>query len=78
MVGYGEIKPEEEYSKSTRQSRDLWNIFKQSFPLKELELNKMEVMIGPDNIPFLCVKIESREHILPALKTFLKKDRWAQ
>lgn len=77
MVGYGEIKPEEEYSNS-KQPGDLWNIFKKSFPLKEAQVHKMEVMTGPDDFPLLCVKIKSREHILPALKTFLKKDRWTQ
>lgn len=79
MVGYGEIKPEEEYGSTKRQPRDLWNVFKEELSLQEEKATEgMEIMTGSNNLPFLCVKIGSREHILPALKTFLKKDRWAQ
>lgn len=79
MVGYGEIKPEEEYGSKPRGPRDLWNVFKENFPLQEEKATEgMEIMTGSNNLPFLCVKIGSREHILPALKIFLKKDRWVQ
>ncbi|MEX2090657.1 MAG: DUF444 family protein [Candidatus Paceibacterota bacterium] len=80
MVGYGEIKPEEGYSSRPRRPNDLWDVFKENFSLKELKLKQsadMEIMVT-DELPLLCVLIESREHILPALKTFLKKDRWAR
>lgn len=78
MVGYGEIKPEEEYGSKSRGPKDLWNVFKENLPLKNEKTDGMEVMIGPSGLPLLCVEIKSRKHILPALKIFLKKDRWAQ
>ena len=73
MVGYGEIRPEENNSLSGK----LWDTFKNSFELKKGRVDNVDTMMGPDSFPFLCVKIGSREDLLPALKTFLKKDRWA-
>lgn len=77
MVGYGEIKPEEEYGSRSRGPKDLWNVLKEHLPLKNDKIDGMEIMTGPNELPLLCVEITSREHILPALKIFLKKDRWA-
>ncbi|HXK40806.1 MAG TPA: DUF444 family protein [Candidatus Paceibacterota bacterium] len=74
MVGYGEIDPDERGS----STHGLWSAFKDGLGLEEKTVNDMDILTGPDTLPFLGVKIEEREDILPALKTFLKKDRWAQ
>ena len=74
MVGYGEIDPDERGS----SAHGLWSAFKDGLGLEEKTVNDMDILTGPDTLPFLGVKIEEREDILPALKTFLKKDRWAQ
>ena len=74
MVGYGEIDPDERGS----STHGLWSAFKDGLGLEEKTVNDMDILVGPDTLPFLGVRIEEREDILPALKTFLKKDRWAQ
>lgn len=74
MVGYGEINPDGDKG----SANNLWGAFKSGLQLEEKTANDMDIMTGPDTLPFLCVRIEEKEDILPALKTFLRKDRWAQ
>jgi len=77
MVGYGEVKASENYQWFTSDS-GLWNTFKGHFGLKEGKENGVPMMVGDTKLPLLCVRIEDRENLLPALKAFLRKDRWAQ
>ncbi len=74
MVGYGAIDPDAKGG----SVNNLWGAFKNGLQLEEKTINDIDILIGPDTLPFLGVKIEEREDVFPALKTFLKKDRWAQ
>lgn len=78
MIGYGEVQPDADpnFFKSSRS--ELWNKFKDNFSLKETQENGLGIAEGEKELPLLCVRLMEREHILPALKAFLKKDRWAQ
>lgn len=78
MIGYGEIKPTDDGPRVLSGQSDLWGAFRDHFPFREEKIEDMDLMVGKGGLPLLCVKIEAREHILPALKAFLKKDRWAQ
>ncbi|MDP3763985.1 MAG: DUF444 family protein [bacterium] len=77
MVGYGEIKPGSQNHGWFQMDSGIWKTFQNHFGLKESDFNGVAMMIGDKNLPLLCVRIEEREHILPSLKIFLKKDRWA-
>jgi len=77
MFGYGEIHAGEGY----RSYGNLLSAFKGTFPLTEQQVPvdgaTMTVSSGAGETPFLGVVIESREQIWPALKEFLKIDRWS-
>ena len=77
MFGYGEIHVDENY----RSYSNLLPAFKETFPLTELQVSvdeaTMTVSSGVGEFPFLGVVIEDRKQIWPALREFLKKDRWA-
>lgn len=77
MFGYGQIQPEEEPNMLSGNDSTLWKKFKNYFHLKE-ETNNISTLEGENKLPFLGVIIESRTDILPALKAFLKKDRWSE
>ncbi len=78
MLGYAEICPGEDLIGGF--SVLLTTIIK-SFHLishKNKENKGLETVSGGKNLPFLGMKIRSKENILPALKEFLKKDRWVE
>ena len=78
MFGYGEIHVEEHY----RTYGNLLPSFKETFPLVESTVSSEGISVGvasgAEDLPFLGVVIEDRKQIWPALREFLKKDRWAQ
>lgn len=78
MIGYGEVQPDADPSLFKSDRSGLWNKFKNYFSLKENQNDGLEIAEGDQELPLLCIRLMKREHILPALKAFLKKDRWAQ
>ena len=78
MFGYGEIHVDEHY----RSYGNLFPTFKESFSLTESNVSSDGITVGVasggDDLPFLGVVIDHRKQIWPALREFLKKDRWAQ
>jgi hypothetical protein len=77
MFGYGEIHVDESY----RSYTNLLPTFKESFPIKEEKISfdedTLDVCSGTGDFPFFGVIIEDRKQIWPALKEFLKKNRWS-
>ncbi len=78
MVGYGEVQPEAEGKWFSSGRSWLWKEFLKKFNLSESKVDGLEIAEGKKDLPFLCIRLTQREHILPALKSFLKKDRWAR
>ena len=78
MFGYGEIHVDEHY----RTYGNLLPSFKETFPLVDSNVTtdgvSVDVASGGEDLPFLGVVIQDRKQIWPALREFLKKDRWAQ
>jgi len=78
MLGYGEIHVDEQY----RSYSNLLPEFRENFPLFDSDVpagsgqSRMKILSGKDRFPFLGVVIEGKHHILPAIKEFLKKERW--
>lgn len=77
MFGYGEIHMNDGY----RPYGNLFPAFKEAFPLTERQVpagdaSVISVAAGTAEFPFLGVVIEDRKHIWPALKEFLREDRW--
>lgn len=79
MVGYGEIKPAEEYGMGAGINSDLMRAFRNAFMVQEVSdtTHGFNFCSGQKE-PFLGVMITRKEHLLLALKEFLKKDRWAE
>ena len=77
MFGYGEIHVDESY----RSYGNLFPAFKEAFPITDQQVpvdeETMSVSAGTVDFPFLGVVIEDKKHIWPALKAFLKQDRWS-
>ncbi len=78
MVGYGEVQPDANPTLFQNNRSGLWDKFKNYFTLKEVRDNGLGLAEGKKELPLLCIRLMEREHILPALKAFLRKDRWAQ
>ncbi len=77
MFGYGEIRVNEYY----RSYGNLLPAFKEAFSLTEHQVpagdaSVVTVAAGTAEFPFLGVVIEDRKHIWPALKEFLREERW--
>lgn len=78
MVGYGEVQPDADPNLFKSGGSELWQKFKDHFSLKETLSKGLGIAEGEKELPLLCVQLTEREHVLPALKAFLKKDRWSQ
>lgn len=81
MFGYAEVQPTEDgqlFEMMVRaQKSTLWEELQQAFALDEYESKQGGMrMMTSGNMPILGVAIETREHLLLALKEFLKRDRW--
>ncbi len=72
MIGYGEV---DDGLINVKSNSILMKTFRNSFELQQITDNDLEMWSGKE-IPFLAMAIRKREHIWPALKQFLKKDRW--
>ena len=77
MIGYGEVQPAEDSSWGNKNST-LWENFEKSFPVQTIDDHGFKTLVGKDDLPLLCASIKEREDIMPALKAFLKKDRWTK
>ncbi|OGD30630.1 hypothetical protein A2833_03445 [Candidatus Azambacteria bacterium RIFCSPHIGHO2_01_FULL_44_55] len=75
MLGYGEIKPAGEYG--FVGTSNLFSALNNNFAVHDIYDNGFRMMSGK-NEPLFGAVIERKEHLLPALKGFLKKDRWAE
>jgi len=75
MFGYGEIRPPNESF-----SPELLNVFKEAFQLTaQEEVKNLTILVSNDEqYPFLGVVLRQKEHIYPALRAFLKRDRWSK
>ena len=75
MLGYGEVEPSEKFDKDYPESV-LMNAIHNFFDVQIISSSEI-VMISGKEIPLLGLVIQTKEQLLPALKQFLKKDRWA-
>ena len=82
MIGYGEVQPDRQsvgfMGTSTERNTVLWNTIKDNLNVQVVDDHGLSLLVGKDDLPFLAVLIEEREDVLPALKAFLKKDRWTK
>ena len=74
MLGYGEIEPSEKYNKNLPDS-GLMSAIKSEFSTQQVSTPEI-TMITLKTDPFLGVVIQTKEQLLPALKEFLRKERW--
>lgn len=74
MFGYGEISP----GANPYSTPELLEAFTKEFDLHKMTGGEeLGVFVSVDeNIPLIGVVIQKKEHILAALKAFLKRDRW--
>ena len=76
MFGYCEVRPGEE--RDGKQSALLKN-FRELLDLEEGKESGLEVFVSKDaTVPFFGLQLRDKSDILPAIKTFLKQDRWVQ
>jgi len=77
MFGYGEIRVGEHWRLFPSISdSQLFTAFSRAFSVEKTEEEGVRVLTG-SNDPLLGVVVTRKEHIFPAIKQFLKKDRWA-
>lgn len=74
MLGYGEIH----IDGAGRGQHQLLDEMKQQFPITLQEIDGVTVYAGPKELPFLGVIIEGKEQLWPALRQYLRGDRWSQ
>ncbi len=76
MFGYGEIRIGGYWRLSPSVSdSQLFTAFSKAFVVDKTEEEGVCVLTGRSD-PFLGVVVTQKEHIFPAIKQFLKKDRW--
>jgi len=71
MLGYGEIRLD-----GRPFSSGLKRAFERELDVKSVEEDGLSVISGDKKHPFLGVVIKEKDHILPAVQEFLKKERW--
>jgi uncharacterized protein len=71
MLGYGEIR-----LNGRPFSSGLKNAFEKELNVKSVEIDEMDIIVGKKEHPFLGIVIKDKDHILPAIQEFLKKERW--
>lgn len=71
MLGYGEIRLD-----GRPFSSGLKKAFEKELNVRSHEEKGLNVLTGEKSHPFLGVVIKDKEHILPAVQEFLKKERW--
>lgn len=75
MFGYGQTNP---YNNEilTISQNDLFDYLDKAFGDHSSSDRGLEISVGADDVPYVGVKISKKEDLYPALKEFLKKDRW--
>lgn len=71
MLGYGEIRLD-----GRPFSSGLIKAFEKELPVSTQDREDMDIIVGEKSHPFLGIVIRDKEHILPAIHEFLKKERW--
>ncbi|MGF1669878.1 MAG: DUF444 family protein, partial [Balneolaceae bacterium] len=71
MLGYGEIRLD-----GRPFSSGLKKAFEKGLNVKSEERDELNIIVGDKTDPFLGVVIKDKDHILPAVQEFLKKERW--
>ncbi|NBC26197.1 MAG: DUF444 family protein [Bacteroidetes bacterium] len=71
MLGYGEIRLD-----GRPFSSGLKRAFEKNLTVRSVEDNGLGLISGDISYPFLGVVIKDKDHILPAVQEFLKKERW--
>ncbi len=71
MLGYGEIRLD-----GRPFSSGLRNQFEKELDVKGITRDDLKLIIGKKSHPFLGMIIKDKNHILPAIQEFLKKERW--
>jgi uncharacterized sporulation protein YeaH/YhbH (DUF444 family) len=71
MLGYGEIRLD-----GRPFSSGLRNEFERELDVKGITRDDLKLIIGKKSHPFLGMIIKDKNHILPAIQEFLKKERW--
>ena len=80
MFGYGQINPIDDlndlFLNSAKAAEGLFKFYENNLPVKKVIERGLRMAIGVKDMPFLGAVITQKEHILAALKQFLRKDRW--
>lgn len=71
MLGYGEIRLD-----GRPFSSGLKRAFESELDVTSEEHDDLNIITGKKSHPFLGIVIKNKDHILPAVKQFLKKERW--
>lgn len=71
MLGYGEIRLD-----GRPFSSGLKRAFEKELDVRSVNEDGLSVISGDKSHPFLGVVIKEKDHILPAVQEFLKKERW--
>lgn len=71
MLGYGEIRLD-----GRPFSSGLKKAFEKALNVKSEEKGDLNIIAGKKDHPFLGIVIKDKDHILPAVQEFLKKERW--
>lgn len=71
MLGYGEIRLD-----GRPFSSGLKRAFERELNVESTGENGLDVVAGEKTHPFLGLVIKDKDHLLPAVKEFLKKERW--
>jgi len=71
MLGYGEIR-----LNGRPFSSGLKKAFEKELNITSETKDEMDIIVGKKEHPFLGIVIKDKDHILPAIQEFLKKERW--
>ena len=71
MLGYGEIRLD-----GRPFSSGLKKAFEKELPVESEKKEDLDLIVGEKSHPFLGLVIRDKDHILPAIQEFLKKERW--
>lgn len=78
MFAYGEIRVGEGWriTASPTHKSELFSALQSAFLVQDSDVDGLRVLAGVFE-PLLGVVLSKKEHIFPAIKQFLRKDRWA-
>ncbi len=71
MIGYAEV-----HVGHFDKSEKLLHALTAEFSLNRASTKEIEVMAGPPKYPLVCIVLENKSDVRPAVVEFLKRDRW--